>query len=58
MKKPFDLLWAEGQSMSMDEAVDFAMSETDECLFVYPYTSARYCLRKNTTMVSLLGCKW
>jgi hypothetical protein len=28
--KTFDLLWAEGQSMTMDQAVDFAMSEQDE----------------------------
>jgi hypothetical protein len=29
-EKTFDLLWAEGQSLSMDEAVDLAMTETDE----------------------------
>jgi tetratricopeptide (TPR) repeat protein len=29
-EKTFDLLWAEGQSMSMDEAVDFALGETDQ----------------------------
>jgi hypothetical protein len=28
--KTFDLLWAEGQSMTMDQAVDFAMSELNE----------------------------
>jgi hypothetical protein len=29
-EKTFDLLWAEGQSMNMDQAVDFAMGEKDE----------------------------
>jgi hypothetical protein len=29
-EKTFDLLWAEGQSMSMDQAVDFAMSDHEE----------------------------
>ena len=29
-EKTFQLLWAEGRSMSMDQAVDFAMSEQDE----------------------------
>jgi hypothetical protein len=29
-EKAFDLLWAEGQSMTMDQAVDFAMSELIE----------------------------
>jgi hypothetical protein len=29
-EKTFDLLWAEGQSMDMDQAVDFAMDEKDE----------------------------
>jgi tetratricopeptide (TPR) repeat protein len=29
-EKTFDLLWAEGQSMSMDQAIDFAMSDKEE----------------------------
>jgi hypothetical protein len=29
-EKAFDLLWAEGQSMNMDQAIDLAMSEKDE----------------------------
>jgi hypothetical protein len=29
-EKTFDLLWAEGQSMKMDQAIDLAMSEKDE----------------------------
>jgi non-specific serine/threonine protein kinase len=29
-EKTFDLLWAEGQSMTMDQAIDFAMAEYEE----------------------------
>ena len=29
-EKTFDLLWAEGQSMGMDQAIDLAMSENDD----------------------------
>jgi hypothetical protein len=29
-EKTFDLLWAEGQSMTMDQAIDFAMAEHEE----------------------------
>jgi hypothetical protein len=29
-EKTFHLLWAEGQSMNMDQAIDFAMGEQDE----------------------------
>jgi hypothetical protein len=29
-QKTFDLLWAEGQSMDMEHAVDFALREGDE----------------------------
>jgi tetratricopeptide (TPR) repeat protein len=29
-EKTFDLLWAEGQSMNMEQAIDFALAEHDE----------------------------
>jgi hypothetical protein len=29
-EKTFDWLWAEGQSMNMEQAIDFALGETDE----------------------------
>jgi hypothetical protein len=29
-EKTFDLLWAEGQSMDMEQAIDFAMDENEE----------------------------
>ena len=29
-EKTIDLLWAEGQSMGMDQAIDFAMSDNEE----------------------------
>jgi hypothetical protein len=29
-EKTFDLLWAEGQSMSMDQAIEYAMGDQDE----------------------------
>jgi hypothetical protein len=29
-EKTFDVLWAEGQSMDMDQAIDLAMSENEE----------------------------
>jgi hypothetical protein len=29
-EKTFDLLWAEGQSMNMDQAIDFAMNDHEE----------------------------
>jgi hypothetical protein len=29
-EKTFDLLWAEGRSMDMEHAIDFAMGENDE----------------------------